>query len=167
MGVDFFIPFLPSHSLICHFTDGNQSGNWSTVRETRLPRFSAASLSFFTTSYIKEVKWAREYHNKWLKRQDILLSSVTKKLCCKGVSNSKFIHCYWHCWIKNYDKPLIHFGTNFLKDSVGNCPEKFSHWKFSGTEQFTKMFRFHWFLCLPEKSIGLVYPQFWCHRPSQ
>ena len=27
---------------------------------------------------------------------------------------------------------------------------------------------FHWFLLPPQKkSIGLVYPQFWCHRPSQ
>ena len=26
------------------------------------------------------------------------------------------------------------------KDSVGTCPKKFSHWKFSGTEQFTKKF---------------------------
>ena len=28
------------------------------------------------------------------------------------------------------------------KDSVGTCPEKFSHWKFSGTERFTKKFHF-------------------------
>ena len=28
------------------------------------------------------------------------------------------------------------------KDSVGTCPEKFSRWKFSGTERFTKKFRF-------------------------
>ena len=27
---------------------------------------------------------------------------------------------------------------------------------------------FHWFLCpQTKKSIGLVYPQFWCHTPSQ
>ena len=28
------------------------------------------------------------------------------------------------------------------KDSVGTCPEKFSRWKFSGTERFTKKFHF-------------------------
>ena len=28
------------------------------------------------------------------------------------------------------------------KDSVGTCPEKFSSWKFSGTERFTKKFHF-------------------------
>ena len=28
------------------------------------------------------------------------------------------------------------------KDSVGTCPKKFSHWKFSGTERFTKKLRF-------------------------
>ena len=28
------------------------------------------------------------------------------------------------------------------KDFVGTCPEKVSHWQFSGTERFTKKFRF-------------------------
>ena len=50
----FFIPFpfpncgngffsFPSHSRICYFTDGNQNGNWITVRDTRPPIFSASS----------------------------------------------------------------------------------------------------------------------------
>ena len=33
----------PSHSRICYFTDGNQNGNWITVRDTRPPIFSASS----------------------------------------------------------------------------------------------------------------------------
>ena len=33
----------------------------------------------------------------------------------------------------------------------GNWPEKFSCWKFSGTERFTKKSIFHWFLLPPPK----------------
>ena len=65
-GFDFYIP---SRSRICHFTNGN----WNTVKDTRLPIFSASS-TFLTTIYIEEVNWAKEFKSEWLKRQDILLS---------------------------------------------------------------------------------------------
>ena len=72
----------PSHSRICHFTDGNQNRNWSTVRDTRLPIFSATS-TFFTTIYIDEVKWAKEFNREWLKGQGVLLSSVANIYAAK------------------------------------------------------------------------------------
>ena len=72
----------PSRSRTCHNTDRNQNGNWSTVRDTRLPMFSASS-SFFTTIYIDEVKWAKEFSCGWLKRQGVLLSSVANIYAAK------------------------------------------------------------------------------------
>ena len=54
------------------------------------------------------------------------------------------------------------------KDSVGTYPEEFSHWKFSSRSDLQTSSVFHWFPLPPPKiSIGLVYTQFWCHRPSQ
>ena len=39
-------------------------------------------------------------------------------------------------------KLIIFFEFWVRKDSVGTSPEKFLHWKFSGTERYTKKFRF-------------------------
>ena len=45
------------------------------------------------------------------------------KICCTHLS-----YTFSESWVRN--------------DSVGTCPKKFSHWKFSGTERFTKNFPF-------------------------
>ena len=45
------------------------------------------------------------------------------KICCTHLS-----YTFSESWVR--------------KDSVGTCPGKFSHWKFSGTERFTKNFPF-------------------------
>ena len=63
----------------------------------------------------------------------------------------------------------IFFSESWVcKDFLGVYHEKFSHWKFSGTERFTKKFCFSLIsVSAWKKSIGLVYPNFLCHRPSQ
>ena len=48
---------------------------------------------------------------------------IGSKICCTHLS-----YTFSESWVH--------------KDSVGTCPEKFSHWKFSGTECFTKKFHF-------------------------
>ena len=65
------------------------------------------------------------------------------KICCTHLS-----YTFSESWVR--------------KDSVGTCPEKFSHWKFSGTEQFTKKFRFSVSAC--KQSIGLVKYSFFLWR---
>jgi len=54
------------------------------------------------------------------------------KICCTHLS-----YTFSESWVRN--------------DSVGTCPKKFSHWKFSGTERFTKNFPFHEFSCRFDK----------------
>ena len=48
------------------------------------------------------------------------------------------------------------------------APKNFLVENFRTRSDLQKSSVFHWFLCPPAKiSIGLAYPQFWCHRPSQ
>ena len=70
------------------------------------------------------------------------------KICCTHLS-----YTFSESWVR--------------KDSVGTCPEKFSCWKFSGTERFTKRFTFSPISVTGRiKSIKVVCAQFRCHRPS-
>ena len=58
------------------------------------------------------------------------------KICCTHLS-----YTFSESWVRN--------------DSVGTCPKKFSHWKFSGTERFTKNFPF-----------SRIFMSLWKKKPS-
>ena len=64
-------------------------------------------------------------------------------ICCTNLS-----YTFYESWVR--------------KDSVGTCPKKVSQWKFMGTEQFTKKFRFSVSAC--KQSIGLVKYSFFLWR---
>ena len=61
----------------------------------------------------------------------------------------------------NFCTPLSFrfFESRVNRDSMTACPGKFSHWK---VPLFTDFL-----VGTQTKSIGLVYPQFWCHPPSE
>ena len=97
VGMDFFS--FPPPSRICHFTDRNQNGNWNTVRDTRLPIFTASS-AFLTTIYIEKVNWAREFKSEYLKRPYILLSFVANDYAKVLIIVNKII-LFWLLFIKS------------------------------------------------------------------
>ena len=63
----------------------------------------------------------------------------------------------------------IHFlNPEYVRIPWVLAPKKFPIENFRVRSDLQKSSIFHWFLCpQTKKSIGLVYPQFWCHRPSQ
>ena len=89
----------PSHSRICYFSDGNQNGNWITMRDTNF--FSFLYLS--QNSFLGEVNWAKRLSkqlSEW-KKQDILLSLVANSFAAKVLVIMNKIILFWFLFINS------------------------------------------------------------------
>ena len=72
---EWFFSF-PSHSRICYFTDGNQNGNWITVRDTRPPIFQ------LPLHFSKQLYWGGKLSQdvqKWVTEK----TGHFAQFCCK------------------------------------------------------------------------------------
>ena len=106
-----------------------------------------------------------------LKRKSLLPLYFGKKWFMFESSISKivgdFLFATAHIFANGPHLVALTFFPEFLvpKDSVGTCPEKISHWKFSDTEQCIKKFRFSLIsLSIPPKKVSARVPTDW---PSQ
>ena len=104
------------------------------------------------------------------KHEMLLVSMAYKVISCKKnpKKHSKHQNRWFYCvktWSRNLCTPhLYRYSESWVCGSSDSPhPEKFTCWKFSVTEQFTKN---PFFMYFHRHLQNLLRTRFWCHRPS-